>query len=188
MGLTAKVTGISSTFWVWGKSNFGFEGSCFVEFGASRPLDDSRRCCIFSLKIRRGSGPERDGQLQLSLILRACEHIGKQIKLIQIGKNRKGFSQWLWLSSQVCICTLFSVIMSLNCYWTTSQQKPRIPVTKCSNMVKQWEKWRVKLFSHTVISKDGYSERYNIIRQEVLQCCLWYLSTSVPFRLHSRIN
>lgn len=55
-------------------------------------------------------------------------------------KNKKGFSQWLWLSSQVCICTLISVIMSLNCYWTTPQQKPRIPVTKCSNMVKQWEK------------------------------------------------
>lgn len=44
---------------------------------------------MLSLKIRRGSGPERDGQLQLSLILRACEHIGKQIKLIQIGKARK---------------------------------------------------------------------------------------------------
>lgn len=37
---------------------------------------------MLSLKIRRGSGPERDGQLQRSLILRACEYIGKQIKLI----------------------------------------------------------------------------------------------------------
>lgn len=93
-------------------------------------------------------------------------------------KNRKGFSQWLCLSSQVCICTLVSVIMSLNCYWTTSQQKPRIPVTKCSKMVKQWEKWRVKLFSHIMISKDGYSERYNIIRQEVLQCCVIFVHIS----------
>lgn len=43
---------------------------------------------------------------------------------------------------KVCICTqsLVSTILSLSCYQTTCQQKPRIPEKKCSNTVKQWEK------------------------------------------------